>query len=142
MAMNGDIEQLRTQLYADANDERAASARVHRQLTDAWLLNNQQLLQLQAATKRQLTYASGMKQLKARLATLRTQHANIANQLHNDTTQAAAMVSLRSAQRGGWECPHHIVDSVVVNGFTSSPYNCLMLLCCASVCLNCCSACW
>ena len=88
-----DMEQLRARLYAVADEARTASERVHRQLTDAWQNNNHQLMRAQAATKRELTYRSGMKKLKTQLVTLRSDQANINNQLRHDTAQAASMVS-------------------------------------------------
>ena len=91
--MDGDFNQLRLHLYNVAEDAAAASARVHRQLTDAWQNNNQQLFKMQAATRRELACRSGLKKLHKRVAALRSEQTTISNQLRHDTMQAAGMVS-------------------------------------------------
>ena len=96
--MHGDFNQLRLQLYNVAEDASAVSARLHRQLTDAWQNNNQQLFKMQAATRRELACRSGLKKLHKRLAVLRGEQANISTQLRHDTMQAAAMVGSRHSQ--------------------------------------------
>ena len=110
--LNSDIEQLRDQLYADAETARTVSERVHRQLTDAWQNNNRQLMKQQAATKRELTYKSGLKKIKVQLAALRGEQANIANQLRHDTAQAAGMVSRSSSStfHAALDCLVRITD--------------------------------
>ena len=96
---NSDMEQLRAHVYSVAEETRAASERVHRQMTDAWQNNNHQLLRVQAATKKELTYRSGLKKLKSRLGTLRREQEAISNQLRHDTAQAAGMVSADACTR-------------------------------------------
>jgi len=95
--LNSDMEQLRANVYDVAEEARAASERVHRQLTDAWQDNNRQVMKVQAATKRELTYRSGVKKIRSQLVSLRGEQAIISNQLRHDTMQAAGMVSPTNA---------------------------------------------
>ena len=95
--MNVDMNRLWPHLDAVAEEARAASERVHRQLTDAWQSNNNQVLKAQAAAKRELIQRSGMKRLKVQLVVLRSEQADINNQLRHDTMQAAGMVNISGA---------------------------------------------